>query len=326
VKIAFLNGDLEDEVYMKQFEGFDDNSQKTCKLRKSIYGLKQASRKWYIKFHKVIISYSFIENLVDQCIYLKVSGSKVIFLVLYVDDILLASNDLGLLHETKRFLSQNFEMKDLGKASYVIGIEIHRDRKQRILKLSQKAYIEKVLEKLRLKNCNASVAPIIKGDRFSNDQCPRNALKQEQMKDILYSSIVDNLLYTQVCTRPDIAMVVGMLGRYQSNPGLEHWKVVKKVMRYSQGTKNYSLTYKHTDHLEVVRYSDSDFVGCVDSRKSTSGYVFLLAARGAISWRSSKQTIVATSTMEAEFIAFYEATIQVLWLKNFVGGLKLSNL
>jgi hypothetical protein len=180
VKTAFLNGDLEEEVYMKQPEGFDDNSQKACKLRKSIYGLKQASRQWYIKFHKVITSYGFIENLVDQCIYLKVSGSKVIFLVLYVDDILLASNDLGLLHETKRFLSQNFEMKDLGEASYVIGIEIHRDRKQRILKLSQKAYIEKVLERFRLKNCNGSVAPIIKGDRFSNDQCPRNALEKNK--------------------------------------------------------------------------------------------------------------------------------------------------
>jgi hypothetical protein len=101
VKTAFLNGDLEEEVYMKQLEGFDDNTQKACKLNKSIYGLKQASCQWYIKFHKVITSFGFIENFVDQCIYLKVSGSKVMLLVLYVDDILLASNDLGFLHETK---------------------------------------------------------------------------------------------------------------------------------------------------------------------------------------------------------------------------------
>jgi transposase InsO family protein len=177
VKKTFLNGNLEEEVYMKQPEGFNDDSQKACKLRKSIYGLKQASRQWYIKFHKVITSYGFIENFVDQCIYLKVSESKVIFLVLYVDDILLASSDLGLLHETKQFLSQNFEMKDLGEASYVIGIEIHRDRNQRILKLSQKAYIEKVLERFGLKNYSTSVAPITKGDKFSKDQCPQNALE-----------------------------------------------------------------------------------------------------------------------------------------------------
>jgi hypothetical protein len=93
-------------------------------------------------------------------------------------------------------------------------------------------------------------------------------------------------------------MAVGMLGRYQSNPGMEHWKAAKKVMRYLQGTKDYSLTFRHTDHLEVVGYLDSDFAGCVDSRKFTSGYIFLLAGR-AISWRSNKQTIVATSTMEA---------------------------
>jgi hypothetical protein len=123
VKTTFLNENLEEEVYMKQPKGFDDNTQKACKLNKSIYGLKQVSRQWYIKFHKVITSFGFIENFFDQCIYLKVSGSKVIFLVLYVDDILLASNDLGFLHETKQFLSQNFEMKDLGEASYVISIE-----------------------------------------------------------------------------------------------------------------------------------------------------------------------------------------------------------
>jgi hypothetical protein len=136
VKTAFLNGDLEEEVYMKQPEGFDDYSERACKLRKSIYGLKQASSQWYIKFHKVITSFGFIENLVDQCICLKVNGSKVIFLVRYMDDILLTNSDLGLLHETKRLLSQSFEVKDLGEASYVIGIEIHRDRQQKILRLS----------------------------------------------------------------------------------------------------------------------------------------------------------------------------------------------
>jgi hypothetical protein len=175
-----------------------------------------------------------------------------------------------LLHETKQFLTQNFEMKDLGEASYVIGIEIHRDRNQIILKLSQKAYIEKVLERFRMKNCSSSVAPIIKGDKFNKDQCPQNALEQEQMKNISYASIVGSLLYAQVCTRPDIAITVGMLGRYQSNPKMEHWKAAKRVLRYLQGTKDYGLTYRYTDHLEVVGYLDSDFVGCVDSRKPTS--------------------------------------------------------
>ena len=130
VKTTFLNGDLEEKVYMKQQKGFmsNGNDHMVCKLKKSIYGLKQASRQWYLKFHDVIFSFGYMENVMDQCIQHKVSWSKIIFLVLYVDDILLASSDLGLLHEVKRFLSQQFDMKDLGGASYVIGIKIERDR------------------------------------------------------------------------------------------------------------------------------------------------------------------------------------------------------
>ena len=218
---------------------------------------------------------------------MKISGSKFIFLVLYVDDILLATNDLGLLHETKKFLSRNFEMKDLGAATYVIGIEIFRDRSQGLLGLSQKAYINKVLERFKMGKCSAGIVPIQKGDKFSLMQCPKNELEREQMKNIPYASIVGSLMYAQTCTRPDISFAVSMLGRYQSNPGLDHWKAAKKVLRYLQGTKDYMLTYRKSDNLETIGYSDSDFAGCVDSRKSTFGYLFLLAG-GAISWKSVK--------------------------------------
>ncbi|XP_075111825.1 secreted RxLR effector protein 161-like [Nicotiana tabacum] len=134
------------------------------------------------------------------------------------------------------------------------------------------------------------------------------------MKDIPYASLVGSLMYAQVCTRPDIAFAVGMLGRYQSNPGLDHWKAGKRVLRYLQGTKDFKLTYKCSDSLDVIGYSDSDLGGCKDTGKSTSGYIFLLAG-GAVSWRSVKQTIVATSTMEAEFIAS-----AVLFSKNNRSG------
>ena len=159
----------------------------------------------------------------DQCIYVKVNGSRFMFLVLYVDDILLTSNNLGLIRETKQFLSQNFDMEDTGEASYVIGIEIQRNRSRKILWLSQKAYINKILERFNMRNCSASVAPIIKGDKFSLSQCPKNSLKLESIKNIPYASAVGSLVYLEVCTRPDIAFAVGMLGRYQSDPGIEHW-------------------------------------------------------------------------------------------------------
>ena len=124
------------------------------------------------------------------------------------------------------------------------------------------------------------------------------------MQNIPYASAIGSLMYAQVCTRPDIEFVVGMLGRYQSNPGLDHRRAAKKVMRCLQGTKDYMLMYRRTDNLKVIGYSDSDFVGCVDSHKSTSGYIFIMAG-GAISWRSVKQSLTATSTMEVEFVAFF---------------------
>ncbi|KAL1312798.1 hypothetical protein AAHE18_16G065000 [Arachis hypogaea] len=130
-----------------------------------------------------------------------------------------------------------------------------------------------------MKNCSPSVTPI------------------KQMQNIPYASAVGSLMYAQVCTRPDIAFAVSILGRYQSNLGIIHWRATKKVLRYLQGIKNFMLTYRRTDNLKIVEYSDSDLTGCVDSRKSTSGYIFMLAD-GAVSWKSAKQLLVVTSTME----------------------------
>ena len=294
VKTAFLNGDIEETIYMKQPEGLasEETNKLVCKLKKSIYGLKQASRQWYLKFHQVVLSFGFEVNTVEDCVYHKFSGSRFIFLVLYVDDILLASSDVELLRETKKFLSNKFEMKDLGEASFVLGIQIHRDRSRGILGLSQKGYIEKVLQRFGMQNCKPHDTPVSKGDKFSLKQCPRNDFESKFMQNIPYASAVGSLMYAQVCTRPDLAYIVGMLGRYQSNPGREHWVAAKRVFRYLQNTKDYMLTYRRSDKLEIIGFSDSDFAGCQDSRKSTSGYVFLLAG-GAISWKSAKQTLVA---------------------------------
>ncbi|XP_043725534.1 secreted RxLR effector protein 161-like [Telopea speciosissima] len=162
-----------------------------------------------------------------------------------------------------------------------------------------------------MKTYRPSVAPMIKGDKFSLNQCPQNDLERERMKDIPYSSTMGSLMYVMICTRSAISYAVGMLGRYVSNPDMDHWVTAKKVMHYLQGTKDYMLTYRATNQLEVIGYSDSDFSSCLDSRKSTSGYVFLLAG-GAISWKSKKLTCVSTSTMETEFVACFEATSMVI--------------
>ncbi|XP_075107162.1 secreted RxLR effector protein 161-like [Nicotiana tabacum] len=208
----------------------------------------------------------------------------------------------------------------MGDASYVIGIEIFCDRSQGLLRLSQKGYIERILERFNMNNYSAGIVPIQKRDKFSLMQCPKNDVEGKKMESIHYSSIIGSLMYAQTCTRSDISFAIGMLGRYQSNPGIDHQKDAKKVLRYLKETKDYMLMYRRSKHLEVVGYSDSDFAGCIDTRKSTFGYLFQLA-EGAISWKSAKQSVIVTSTMEAEFVACFEATIHALWLRNFISGL-----
>ena len=311
VKTAFLNGDLNEEVYMMQPEGFvaNDSGTLVCRLKKSIYGLKQASGQWYLKFHSVVASYDFVENKVDQCIYCKVSGRKFIFLILYVDDILLASSDLGLLHETKRMLSMNFDIKDLGEASFVLGIEIHRNRSHGLFDLSQRAYVDRILERFNMQQCKQGIAPVCKGDKLSLSQCPHSDFEKAQMKNVPYASALGSIMYAQVCTRPDIAFATRLLGRYQSNPGYDHWVAAKKVMRYLKRTKDYMLIYKDVQDLQLVRYSDSDFAGCQDEKKSTTGHIFKLAG-GAVSWKSEKQKSIASSTMQAELVACFSALLR----------------
>ena len=187
-------------------------------------------------FDEVIKKSGFIENVVDNCIYIKIKGSSFIILVLYVDDILLASSDKNLLYETKGILSSNFDMKDLGDASYVLGIEILRNKSKGALGPSQKACIEKVVEIYNMDKCSSTAAPVVKGDKFGQFQSPRNQLEIDQMRTIPYASAVGSLMYAQVCTCPDLAFITGMLGRFQSNPGMDHWKAVKKVLRYLQST------------------------------------------------------------------------------------------
>jgi hypothetical protein len=170
--------------------------------------------------------------------------------------------------------------------------------------------------------CRPSPVPIVKGDRFGNFQSPRNQYEIDQMNSVSYASAVGGLMYAQVCTRPDIAFATGMFGRFQKNTIPYHWKGIKKALRYLQGTKGLMLTYRISDTLEIVGYFDSDFVGCKDTEKSTSGYVFLLAG-GAISCKSSKQTVTTSSTMYVEYVACYEAMGQAMWLKKFVPSLRV---
>ncbi|KAI5316435.1 hypothetical protein L3X38_036142 [Prunus dulcis] len=218
---------------MKQPDGFIQKGEEdlVCRLQKSIYGLKQASRQWYLKFDEVVKCQGFIDNPLDECIYQKFQARHYIFMLLYVDDILLASSNLSLLHDTKRMLSNHFQMTDLGEANYVLGIEISRDREMGLLSLSQKGYIERILKRFNMENCIGCDVPFSNGDKLSSEQSPKTEQEKLEMQDKPYASLVGSLMYAQVCTRPDLAFSISVLGRFQSNPGQAHWIAGKKVLR-----------------------------------------------------------------------------------------------
>ncbi|KAK1692319.1 hypothetical protein QYE76_009016 [Lolium multiflorum] len=319
VKTAFLNGDIEEELYMVQPKGFVDpkNADKVCKLQRSIYGLKQASRSWNRRFDKVIKDFGFIQCHGEACIYKKVSGSSVAFLILYVDDILLIGNDIELLSSVKGYLNNSFSMKDLGEASYILGIKIYRDRSRRLIGLSQSTYLDKILKKFRMDESKKGFLPMLPGKVLSKTQGPATAEERERMSQIPYASAVGSIMYAMLCTRPDIAHAVSLTSRYQSDPGMEHWTTVKNILKYLKRTKDMFLCYGGDQELVVTSYTDASWNTDPDDSKSQSGYVFILNG-AAVSWASSKQCTVAKSSTESEYIAASEASSEAVWMKRFI--------
>ncbi|KAL4011886.1 hypothetical protein IC575_028950 [Cucumis melo] len=307
VKTAFLNGNLEENIYMVQQEGFIQKGQEqnVCKLKKSIYELKQASRSLNIRYDTTIKSYGFEQNVDEPCVYKRIIKTTVAFLVLYVDDILLIGNDIGHLTDIKKWLATQFQMKDLGNAQYVLGIQIVQNQKNKTLVMSQTSYIDKMLSRYKMQNSKKDLLPYRYGIHLSKEQCPKTPQEVEDMSNIPYVSVVGSLMYALLCTRPDICYSVGIVSRYQSNPGRDHWTTVKNILKYLRRTKDYMLVYGSKD-LILIGYTDSDFQTDKDARKSTSGSVFTLNG-GAVVWRSIKQSCIANSTMEAEYVAACEA-------------------
>ena len=249
VKTAFLNGDLEEEIYVQESVGFVNEGQenKVYRLLKSIYGLKQSPRQWYIRFHNTIILNGFIMINEDHCVYIKRSKDKLIIMSLYVDDILIAGNSKEYVNELKGWLSSNFEMKNMGEASYILGVKISRDRSKKLLSLSQEPYINKILERFQMQHSKPINTPVAKSEGLSQKMCPRTPQEEEYMRKVPYTSAVGSLMYAMMCTRPDIFFVVAMVSRYQSNPGPVHWKTVKMILRYLKGIATYSLCYEGND-------------------------------------------------------------------------------
>jgi hypothetical protein len=232
VKTAFLNGHLSEDVYMTQPQSFvyPQNAGKICKLQRSIYGLKQTSRSWNIHFDEVVKGFGFIKNEEETCVYKKASGSALVFLVLYVDDILLIGNDIPILEVVKTSLKRSLWMKDLGEAAYVLGIKIYRDRSKRLIGLSQDTYIDKILNWFNMQDSKKGFLPMSHGITLSKSQCATPPDEQKMMSAIPYASAVGSIMYAMFCTCPDVSFALSVTSRYQSDFGEDHWTVVKGIL------------------------------------------------------------------------------------------------
>ncbi|CAN1245512.1 Retrovirus-related Pol polyprotein from transposon TNT 1-94 [Linum grandiflorum] len=238
VKTAFLHGDLEEEIYMEQPEGFKKKKQEdfVCKLNKSLYGLKQAPRQWYKKFESVMGEQGYNKTTSDHCVFVKkFEEDDFIILLLYVDDMLIVGRNISRINNLKKELSKSFAMKDLGPASQILGMKIARDRVAKKIWLSQEKYIEKVLQRFSMDGAKAVSCPLANHFQLSTKQCPSTNAEKTEMDRIPYASAVGSLMYAMVCTRPDIAHAVGVVSRFLSNSGKEHWAAVKWILRYLRG-------------------------------------------------------------------------------------------
>lgn len=325
VKTAFLHGDLDEEIYMYQPEGYkvEGKESQVCRLRKSLYGLKQSPRQWYKRFDSFMIKQGFSRSSYDSCVYIqKLHGGDYIYLLLYVDDMLIASKGKVEIDKLKSKLGKEFETKNLGAAKKILGMEISRERTNQKLFLSQKGYLERVVERFGMKGSKSVVTPLAPHFRLSGNQSPTTAEDKENMKNVPYASAVGSLMYAMVCTRPDISQAVSVVSRFMANPGKAHWEAVKWILRYLKGTINTGLCFGG-DTCQISGFVDSDYAGDLDRRRSTTGYVFKI--HGApVSWRSMLQSTVALSTTEAEYMAVAEAVKEALWLRGLLGDLGVT--
>ena len=315
IKTAFLNGELEEEVWVQQPPGYESGNDLACHLHKSLYGLKQAPRAWHAKLKEELEAIGFAPSAADPALFIKSSDTP-IYLLTYVDDILVITRDKQALIDTKASIMGVFEARDMGEASCFLGMDIVRDRDARTITLSQHRLTSDLLTKYGMEECKALLCPLSTSTKLSKDGEPLDR------NNFAYSQLVGSLMYLSVCTRPDISQAVGALARYMAEPTVAHWQAAKGVLRYIAGTSDFGITFWGRD-FALDGYCDADYAGDLDTRRSTTGYVFLLSG-GAISWSSRLQPTVAASTTEAEYMAAAYAIKEALWLRTLLSELSLD--
>ncbi|KAJ9535241.1 LOW QUALITY PROTEIN: hypothetical protein OSB04_un001670 [Centaurea solstitialis] len=308
IKNAFLNGKLNEEVYVAQPPGFVDPKfpDHVYKLNKALYGLKQAPRAWYDTLSTFLLSKGFVRGKIDSTLFLKKYPKHILLVQIYVDDIIFGSTNPKLCEKFELLMKSEYKMSMMGELTFFLGLQIKQSEKG--IFINQGKYVHEMLKKFDLTSCTPMKTPMAPPLSLDKDS------KGKPVDVTLYRGMIGSLLYL-TASRPDIMYSTCLCARYQAEPKETHLTAVKRIFRYLKGTPNLGLWYSRDSGFNLTAYSDSDFAGCKIDKKSTTGGCHLLGGK-LVSWTSKKQNSVSTSTAEAEYVAAGICCAQVLWLRN----------
>jgi transposase InsO family protein len=317
---AYLNGklDADEEIYMEEPPGYESEEDAVMRLLKALYGLKQAGRKWYKALAEVLADLGFRVCSADPGVFVARIMGHILILAVHVDDCAMTGSSARLIATYRGKLNDRYALTDLGPVSWLLGIQVTRDRTARTISLSQEAYIGSIIARFGLTDAKSQSTPMIPTASYSSKDSPASATDAARMRKVPYREAIGSLMYAAVATRPDIAFAVSTLSQFLENPGEAHWQAVKRIFRYLAGTRGVALTYGGERH-ELVGYTDADGAS-QEHRRAISGYAFIIDG-GAVSWSSKKQELVTLSTAEAEYVAATHAAKECIWLRRLTGDI-----
>ncbi|UYV66049.1 hypothetical protein LAZ67_3006289 [Cordylochernes scorpioides] len=322
VQSAYLNGEIKEEIYMTQPENFVSRKypEKVCRLKKAIYGLKQAGIVWHEKLDNELKNLGLKQLQSDNCVYIK-HDEGILLVAIYVDDLIIAAEREDTLKSFKESMKRIFKIKDLGGINCCLGIRIQM-KEDGSISIDQERYIEELLAKYRMKEAKPISTPMDSNSKLTKISSIEG--ENEPVKKVEYQSLIGSLIYLSVSTRPDIAYAVSALGQFSNDPRRQHWNAAKRVLRYLKGTSCLRITYRKSNEA-LHGYVDADWGGNLVDRKSHTGIVCFLA-RGPIAWESKKQQTVTLSSTESEYIALCEAGKEAVYLRALLDEMGFGEL
>jgi hypothetical protein len=317
VKSAYLNSPIDANVYMRLPPGYTQKG-KVARVKRGLYGLRQSGNLWHKTLSSSFDDLGLTRSAVDHGVFYSHDDNGTTIVCTSTDDFAITGTPTTRILQFKADLGNHFEMSDLGELAWILGIKVERDRDKRTISLSQTAYIDSLVKRFNLVDAPPLSIPIDPNAYLSKDQCPSTPQQIDDMKNVPYREAIGSLMYAAIGTRPDITFAVTALSQYLQNPGRPHWEQAKRAIRYLKGSRDWKLVYGSTGGVEG--FSDANWGNDVDDRHSICGYVYTLNG-GAITWSSKKQSVVALSSTEAEYIGITHAAKEAVWVCHLLSEL-----